>query len=267
MTREYRRTLSDRESKVLTGLSYRGKTIFTRNDLAGFVEEPKNLLDSLVRKKWILKIRKGIYLIAPFEAGELGADSFTVHSFVIASVLAEPYYVGYRSALNHHGLTDRTPPAVYVATTKPIHSRRILDAEYRFVTIPRKKLFGIEEVEIEKREVKISSREKTIVDCLDHPEHSGGIEEVAKALHLARDEVDAAKLVDFSRRLGNNAVIKRLGYIAETLELGKISRRLLGIEIRKGYSLLDPTLPKGGRIKEKWRLVANTSIDPKRWMA
>ncbi len=58
------------------------------------------------------------------------AGALTVHNFLIASHLVDPYYIGYWSALNYHGLTDQTPPAVYVATTKARHTKRMLDSEF-----------------------------------------------------------------------------------------------------------------------------------------
>lgn len=263
--RQYRHTLSETEAKVLSSLSYRGKTIFTIEDVKEFTGNPKNLLDWLVRKKWILKIRKGVYLIAPFEAGELGAASYTLHSFVIASVLVTPYYIGYWSALNHHGLTDQTPPAVYIASTKPRNSRRILDTQFKFVTIPSRKMFGIEDVDIEKRKVRISSREKTIVDCFDHPEHCGGLEEVAKALYFGKEEIDLKKLVNFAEKIGNTAVLKRLGYLAESLKIENLAELLSSAKLASGYSLLDPTVNKRGHIVERWKLIVNVQFDPSRW--
>jgi predicted transcriptional regulator of viral defense system len=263
--RSYRRTLSEREAKVLTNLSYAGKAVFTAEDLKELVDDPKNLLDNLVRKKWILRIRKGVYAIAPLEAGEHGAASYTLHSFIIASVLVKPYYIGYWSALNHHGLTDQTPPAVYIATTKPRNSRTILGTRFRFVTLTRRKMFGMEETEIEDRSVVVSSPEKTIADCLDHPEHSGGVEEVAKALHFHSGELEAGKLVEVALQLGNNAVVKRLGLIADSLGLNELSEMVSNVKLATGYPLLDPTLPRRGRIRERWGLVVNAPIDPERW--
>lgn len=263
----YRRTLSERESRVLSRLSYAGKSIFTLADVKKLVSEPKDMLHNMVRKKWILKLRRGVYVIAPLEAGERGAEDYTVHGFVIASFLASPYYIGYWSALNHHGLTEQTPPSVYVVTTLPKKSRAILDTRFVFVTVPKAKVFGIEETEVEKRSVRISSPEKTVVDCLDHPEHCGGVEEVAKAIYFSKDELDFKKVVGFARKIGNNTVAKRLGYIAETLGLDECTRLLSGIEIKSGYSLLDPTLPRKGGIREKWKLVVNAPIDAGRWTA
>ncbi|MGH9910540.1 MAG: type IV toxin-antitoxin system AbiEi family antitoxin domain-containing protein, partial [Nitrososphaerales archaeon] len=86
--------MSDRESRILSELSYRNKMIFTLKDIQEFEEKPKNFLDQLSRKKWILKIRRGVYVITPLEAGAGGSESYTVHSFVIGSLLTKPYYIG-----------------------------------------------------------------------------------------------------------------------------------------------------------------------------
>ena len=62
-------------------------------------------------------------------------------------------------------------------------------------------------------------------------------------------------------------MIKRLGYIAEQLDLREIMQHLSGVELSEGYSLLDPTLPRKGRIKEKWKIVANIEIDQGKWVS
>ncbi|MGI0102708.1 MAG: type IV toxin-antitoxin system AbiEi family antitoxin domain-containing protein [Nitrosotalea sp.] len=262
---KYRRTLSDRESKILSELSYKNKRIFTLDDIKGLVDKPKNFLDQLTRKKWILKIRRGVYVISPLEAGEKGADSYTMHSFVIGSLLTKPYYIGYWSALNYHGLTEQTPASVYIAVPKPKNSRTILDARYVFVTIQQRKIFGTEEVEIEKRKIVISSVEKTIVDCLDHPEHCNGTEEIAKSIYFSKGEIDMEKLVSYAKKIGNTAVIKRLGYLCETFGWNDYLHLLSDAKLKSGYSMLDPTRPKTGHIKERWNIIVNATIDPKRW--
>jgi len=263
--KEYRGALSDRESKVLSELSYENKTIFALKDLTPLVKDCRNFLHHLIEKKWILKIRRGVYIIAPLEAGKLGADSYTVHSFVIASHLTKPYYIGYWSALNYHGLTEQTPSSVYLATTRYRNSRKLLDINFKFVTISSRKMFGIEETEIENYKVNISSPEKTVVDCLDHPEHCGGIEELAKAIFFSKDEIDLKKLAKYAKRIGNTAVIKRLGYITEVFGWKGYVDLLSSFKLKSGYSHLDPGSPIKGRIKEKWKLYTNAKIDPKRW--
>ncbi|MGI0088377.1 MAG: type IV toxin-antitoxin system AbiEi family antitoxin domain-containing protein [Nitrosotalea sp.] len=265
MITKYRRTLSDRESRILSELSYKNKKIFTLDDIKELVDKPKNLLDQLIRKKWILKIRKGVYVITPLEAGQRGAESYTLHSLVIGSLLTKPYYIGYWSALNYHGLTEQTPARVYIATPKPKNSQTILDTRFIFVTIHPRKIFGIDETEIEKNKVRISSPEKTIVDCLDHPEHAGGIEEIAKSIYFSRNDIDAKKVVGFAKKIGNSAVTKRLGYLVETFGWKDYLELLSSVKLKSGYSLLDPNLPRKGHIKERWKLVVNATISQRRW--
>jgi len=128
-------------------------------------------------------------------------------------------------------------------------------------------MFGTQEIEIDSTKIVISSPEKTIVDCLDHPEHCGGVEEVAKALYFSHQELDFAKIVNFAKKIGNNTVLRRLGYVAESLQLEKYDALIADVEVKSGYSVLDPTLPKRGHIKEKWKLVVNSAIEPERWTA
>jgi len=261
-----RRTLSEKESQIITELSYRDKSIFTVDDVRGFVDNPRNILDQLTRKKWILKIRKGVYVVVPLDAGKKGADNYTIHSFVIGSLLTEPYYIGYWSALNYYGFTEQTPPRIYIATTKPRNTKKILNAEFRFVTIPEYKMFDIDTVKIENTKVNISSPEKTFVDCLDHPEHVGGIEEVAKALYFSSNELKLDKLAELAIKIKNTAVIKRLGYISEVFNLDECLRIIAKAHLTMEYSPLDTFSKKKGKIIERWQLRINADINPKRWM-
>ena len=262
---EYRRTLSNREANILSDLSYKGHTFFTPKDLQIYDGNPRSLIDSLSRKKWILRIENGVYLIVPLEAGKTGSENYTLHSFTIASVLANPYYIGYLSALNFHGLTDKTPSVVYVATQEPHRSRIILDNEIKFITVVPRKFFGIIETKIENRKVLVSSNEKTIVDCLDHPEYCEGVEEVARAIYFGKDELDFSKLVSMSKKIGNRAVLKRLGYISERLNIKQLMQLMKHVDVSSGYSLLDPTEKRRGKIIEKWKIVANVSLNSEKW--
>jgi len=88
------------------------------------------------------------------------------------------------SALNYHGLSDQIPSSVFVCTTKAKRPLNVLNSKFVFVQLSKEKFIGIEKVNIEGREVNLSDKNKTVVDCLDHPEHAGGIDEIAKALYF-----------------------------------------------------------------------------------
>jgi len=267
-TESYRQGLTSREAFVLSTLAREGKAIFSIGDARQILgARTRPTLSLLSKKKWVLRLRRGLYVIVPIDAGVRGSESFIVHDFVIASHLASPYYVGFWSALNHHGLTDQIPRTVFVATTRPRKPLKILTSTFRFVQLAPKKFIGIETASFEGAEVRISSKEKTLVDCLDHPELAGGIEEVARAVYFNHRELDWAKVRSFALKGGSIAVFKRLGYILERCGLFETYRRVLTrIVLTEGYPKLDTVGPAKGKVSERWKLRVNVELDPERWM-
>jgi predicted transcriptional regulator of viral defense system len=198
----------------------------------------------------IERIEKGKYLIIP-----LGAEKgkYTLHEFVIGSLLVEPYCIAYWSALNYYSLTEQIPTTVFIQTiTRKFNTNlKIFGVQYKIVKIKEPKYFGIKKEWIEETQINITDKEKTIIDCLDLPQYAGGIIEVAKA--LKNNKFDRKKLEDYAQRIGNSGVLRRLGYLCELLNI-KIKLPKLNI---RNYLLLDPTMPEKGPKSAKWRLIIN----------
>lgn len=264
----YRKGLTAKESLLLSTLARLDKHIFTIGDAKQVVRVyTKKVVHSLVEKKWILPLKRGLYVIVPLDIGIKGADAYIIHNFIIASSLITPYYIGYWSALNYHGLSDQIPDTTFVASTKPKMPLEILGSKYCFVKISRNKFFGITEIEIEGKKVKISDPEKTVIDCLDHPEHAGGIDEVAKSLYLSHQELDFTEIKKYAERIKNVTILKRLGFILEkTGLLDKYEFVFREFTPSKGYPALDKFPPKKGKHNSKWGLLINREINPKGWM-
>lgn len=260
---ESRKGLSKKESLLLSRLSSRGKNIIEIEDIKDTLDvtykNAKKIASDLKKKGWLDRMQRGKYIIVPLEAGERGA--FTEHEFLIASELVSPYYIGFLSALNFHGLTEQTPMSVFVATTKRARNRTIHDIPYYFVTLKGEKFFGMDEYAVAGKTVRISNPEKTLVDCLDHPEHSGGTEQVTNG--LKEETLKMEKLVEYVVRVGNGAAVKRLHYLLDLLnrEIPEALERRLKDNYSKSYSLLDPTRPEKGKYSSRWMLRINVSKD------
>jgi predicted transcriptional regulator of viral defense system len=263
VTENVRGGLSRSESLLLAALSEKGKNIFKIEDimveLKCSYEYAKVLANNLTKKKWVIVLKRGIYLIVPLSAGV--KSRYTEHEFVIASHLASPYYISYWSALNFYGFTEQTPFTVFVATPKRIKSREVMNNKYKFITLSRRKFFGFEPTVVSTYKINISDREKTLADALDHPEYCGGMVEVAKSLWNSRKEVSIEKFIVYAERMGNATIIKRLGYLVESLDVDfdlKVLSKLRGM-ISLGMSAFDSTLPKKGRYNSRWNLLLNVS--------
>lgn len=255
-------------TRLLSGLSESNRNIFTVEDAANVLGREKSdvrkLLHDLAKNEWTMRLSKGKYLILPLEAGV--KPKFTEHEFVIASHLIHPCYIGYWSALNYYGFTEQVPRTVFVVTPKRKREVSISGVNYKFITLSRKKFFGYESVWIGSNSVILSSKEKTIIDCLDHPGYCGELTETAKALWNAKDEISFKILFEHSKRLGSSAVLKRLGYLLELFEFEPELVERINNLVNKSYSPLDPTKPKKGRYNSKWKLLLNVSEkDLTRW--
>jgi predicted transcriptional regulator of viral defense system len=266
--KSYKKGLTSKESLLLSTLARLDKQIFSIEDAKKVIKDnTKKVVHSLAEKKWVLPLKRGLYVIVPLDIGVKGADVYIVHNFIIAGNLINPYYIGYWSALNYHGLSDQIPDTTFVASTKPKMPLEILGSKYFFVKIGRNKLFGLSEIEIEGKKVKISDPEKTIVDCLDHPEHAGGIDEVARSIYFSHEELDFKKIGGYAERMGNVTILKRLGYILDkTGLLKKYEFVFKGFVPSKGYPALDKLSPKRGKHNSKWGLLINKEINPEGWM-
>ncbi len=108
--------------------------------------------------------------------------------------------------------------------------------------------------------------EKTIADCLDHPEYCGGVEEIAKALFFEHKELDMKKIIENADDIGNKTIIKRLGYLLDLFKYHEYEHLFKDEKLSKGYPKLDPKLPKKGTYNDRWKLLVNVDISPESWM-
>jgi len=131
---------------------------------------------------------------------------YTTHEYLIAAHVAEPMYIGYYSALSHHGLTEQVPRTVYVVTPTRAQSREIHGVPYRVTTVTGRKFFGTTPTSIEGTTIQVSDLEKTLVDCADHPGFCGGIRELACAMRAADEQGCSWETVgEYLERLDNGA--------------------------------------------------------------
>jgi predicted transcriptional regulator of viral defense system len=258
------RTLGKAGSDLLTGITRQGKRIFTYADgvkvYGSSDRRLRELLSTLVKRGWLQRLEKGKYLILPFEAGREG--EWTEHEFIIASYMVDPYYIGFRSALNYYGYTEQVSRTVYVVSTrrKLNPTLGISGVTYQFVYMNQRKFFGATQIDLNGYSVNISDREKTIVDCLDRLDYAGGITEAAKAISYGRKELDFVKMAEYAVKAGNSAVSKRLGYLLERLEIkADVAVDKVLNNIGNSYALLDTLASRKGRYLKRWKVIVNIS--------
>jgi len=254
--------LGPRELELLLTLESENKRIFTFRDAKEILETSdasvRNVIYRLKKKNRITEIEKGKYVLSPAKSGVEGL--WVEHPFLVAPHLIDEYYIGFWSAMNYWGMSEQIPITVFIATRKRKRNFQYGNQEFRFITLSDRKFFGFVQEKIENFEFNISSREKTIVDCLAHPEYCGGISEVAKAIWNVKDEVEWDELLKMADKIGISAVERRLGYLLDTLEIRKDVAEKLSKKGFVGFMWLDPSGEKKIlNYSKKWRLMINLS--------
>jgi predicted transcriptional regulator of viral defense system len=220
-------------------------------------------MTGLVNRGLATRLKPGLFILVPFELGR--EREYLGNPYVVARELADTpeYYVSHASAMDLHQMVTQPQFAVFVTSPKAIRPRTVLGTEFRFVRCKPEDMFGIVEHWATKTtRVRVSDLERTIIDGLKQPEHSGGFTEVAKGFWMRRDAIAVPKLVDYALRLEVGAVVRRLGFLLETFEVeapAELERLRTGLT--ETYAPLDPLMPSEGPYRSRWRLRVNVEPD------
>jgi predicted transcriptional regulator of viral defense system len=127
--------------------------------------------------------------------------------------------------------------------------------------IAAKRLFGLKTLWRGSAKVAISDPARTLIDMISAPETGGGIDHVAECLrtYLGSKIGDRDLIVRYAEQLGNGAVFKRLGFLADTQLNDKKLADACRARLTQGYARLDPALSSSNLVTA-WRLWV-----PTRW--
>jgi predicted transcriptional regulator of viral defense system len=256
--------LGNTELKLILTLEEEGRSIFTTADAHRILKSTRDSINTalyrLRKKGRVEKIERGKYLLIPAKAGYKG--KWAEVPFVIANYLVRPYYIGFASALNYWGMTEQIPSVTFVVTTKRKKNIEFGPLTFKFVTITKKRFFGTTEEKIGNDTFIVSDKEKTIIDCLLHPEYCGGLDKVAKAIWEEGDYLDFLKLFNYAQDIKVNVAIRRLLYLLNILKMDKKIKNTADMPKPRGFLLLDPSWPKENiEYSHEYGLILNRTKD------
>lgn len=216
--------------------------------LAQSYENLNEILENLVHKELLVRLEKGKFCRYGLK------DEFVIGTFVV-----EDSAVSYWSALNLHGLAGQFPETVFIQTPHRKNDKTILGTAYKFIKIAAYKRTGITWNSYGNLCYPLTDIEKTIVDCFDQPQYSGGYSGLIKAFKKAR--MTPEKLIIYCNTIDNIAVTKRIGFLAglfhpETLDsFIEFARK----KVNRKYNVFDPQGPDEGEFVAEWKLRMNIS--------
>jgi predicted transcriptional regulator of viral defense system len=258
-------SLSEQEAKFLSHMAGNSQELFTTADAQAYWSSSSNaanVLSRLVDKGWLKRVSQGLYMIIPLAAGP--DRLWTENAFVIASHLIEPAAIAYWSALQYWNMTEQVPRTVFVQSTNRKLPMEIMGVQFRFVTVKASRFYGVVERIQDGKPLTVTDREKTLIDAAARPDLAGGILQLAQGLQSSYQDITWTRLDDYLNQWGGGAVVKRLGYLLESLNLPvpDLSSRLAQWQglLSTGISLLEPGAGESGQIVTRWRIRDNIKM-------
>lgn len=265
---DMKKNISSKSREVLSYFNQRNIKCFDFEEALNALPESshtalKETLRIMVRRGLLMRLKRGLYYIVPYEQD---SESFMPDWHLISEHLVKngEHYIGYYSALQIHNLITQPSLKQQIVVSKQVRPSTldIKGVQFQFVYHNTKHFFGAKKIWIDSyHKVSCSDLEKTLVDCLFKPDYAGGIVEIARAIYVARDEINYFRLLEYIEKFKSQAVIKRLGFLIETLGLKTEITNILQEKKTPSYVLLDTELPKTGKTIDRWSIQQNLETE------
>lgn len=208
--------------------------------------ELQDILSRLTKKYFFFRIEKSKYCIRNFR-----------NPYVIANALHKDSAIAYWSALNLHHLTEQIPNVVFSQSDLQKKDKKVFNVRYKFVKVKTEKVCGIMQMGFGNERFRVTDVEKTLLDCFDLPQYSGGYEELIRAFYEAK--ISSTKLLAYGKQMNNISVLKRLAFLSDLFDMNTF--RVFQTEVQKmvknRYTLLDPMGEDAGEFISKWKIRVN----------
>lgn len=216
------KNVSYRSAQLLSQLREREADYFAMEDARGILQDSsekavRELVRSMVNRGLLMRIKDGLFHVIPYEAD---SDVYFPNWHLVAWHLTEgrPHYIGYFSAMQIHGLTTQPSYVEQIVVNRQVRpaTQQVRDIAFQFIYHNTRHFFGFQPTWIDDfHKVFVSDLEKTLIDCLYQPVYAGGIQEIAKALFKARQELNTEKLSDYLNRFDAQSARRCLGFLLD----------------------------------------------------
>jgi predicted transcriptional regulator of viral defense system len=225
--------------------------------------QERDLLRRLSDSGWIVRLKRGAYLIPPrIPAG--GKYSPGV-ALILQKLMEErdgKYQICGPTAFSFYGLDDQIPSVTYVYNNRISGSRTIGSLAFQFTRVADARLGATTAVRTrEGLEIIYSSKARTLMDAIydwfrfnSLPRGYDWIRQ-----EITRDPKFSSELVDATTQYGNQATVRRIGYLLD--KLAQPPRIIMQLQRQLSDSkALIPWIPRKsakGIVNRKWGVIAN----------
>ena len=188
--------------------------IFTLEELSealkGKLKSVQGLLARYKQQGWVVSIRRNTYCMIDIASKQPVCDKYE-----IGSHLSPTACISYHTALEFHGLAHQPFNEAFVKSQSRFNSFVFEDIDYTYCR-PTKEIIGMMNPKGNPY-VRVTDIESTLLDCFDHIDRAGGIEEL---LHCLESIVmlDEGKIIHYLEQIGKSFLYQKAGYLLERIK-------------------------------------------------
>ena len=214
-------------------------------------------INKLQRAGKLLHPQRGIYVVVP--PTRINENSYQPDTYLIASKIQNPYYLGYHTALEIHGSAYSNYNEVYIVVppNKKFRGFKFKNIRYRPVFNSHSHI-GLQKINHKNHNIIVSSPSRTFLDCIERPEYAGDWEECLKSLESLVG-VKAKELKQLLDKIGKDMLYRKTGFILDIFNENPYYEGIL--PILKSYLIekmgKSPMYLKRGvksELNKQWRL-------------
>lgn len=207
-----------------------------------------------LKLKTYKKIRNNLYALIDPSTNDIYSTKFE-----IASKISNTSFVCYHSALEYYGFANQVFGVVLVCSLTKFNNFIFEDNEY--ICKPVKSIKFVNDIASEG--IRVSSLEKTIIDCIDNIDLAGGIEEVLNALEQIK-YINENKLLEILKDINKMYLYQKTGFLFELynnqLDLSNEFFEECKSHVSKKVNYFMQYEFKDTELNKKWNLIVPKNI-------
>lgn len=208
-------------------------------------QEIKNFVSGLVKKGWLVRIKKSTYVIS--DISSRGVTELS--QLTIAQIINNDSYVSLEAALQHYGLFDQYLRVITSIGKKRTYSKKFSNWIFRYIKAKNNLLSAYKEYNMDGRLVKVALKEQAILDFLIYKRTVNNVDLVIEKLETYKNDFDLKKFVEISKSCSVVA-IRTLGFIFDLVGINSDELHE-SVKKNKNYSLMTA----GAEVfNAKWRI-------------
>jgi predicted transcriptional regulator of viral defense system len=254
--------------KVFT---YREFAVAHDGDVPSATLTRDTLLKQYVQAGRLVRVRSELFVTVPLGVSPAGA---VTDPMAVAAKMATDAVLAYHTALEYHGAAYAIHSRLTYLTGVGQRALVFQGITYTPVPFPRVLVNGHREnVMVDEgfrgtTLVRVTSRERTLVDVLDRVSLSGGWEEVWRSLEVM-SSLDLESVVTYALALGNATTIAKVGFFleqhGEQFAVGNGVLERLRTRVPRGLHYADRGRASAGRLVEQWHLIMPVTVLDRDW--